>query len=141
MSKALISETQLYTGERAIVLLWGFNVELRDRRTGESVKGAAVEIGDTAYDIEGAIERIEQKYSLLGFELLSATFESQKHYKLDAVKLFNELDDDEQGYKPDGKTINIKDLAGREYVKEDYSQWSSSNEAVEAALRELEGAE
>ena len=128
------------TGEKLNILLLSFDVELRDRRDGARLEGAAVEIGDAKYDIEAAIERIEAKYSALGYELLAATLSGQKIYAFNAVELYAQLPEIESDELPAG-IGNIKDLLGTPFVKEDYSRWESSGAAIEAALKELEGAE
>lgn len=128
------------TGDKLNILLLSFDVELRDRRDGARLEGAAVEIGDAKYDIEAAIERIEAKYSALGYELLAATLSGQKIYAFNAVELYAQLPEIESDELPAG-IGNIKDLLGTQFVKEDYSRWESSGAAVEAALKELEGAE
>lgn len=128
------------TGDKLNILLLSFDVELRDRRNGEHLEGAAVEIGDAKYDIEAAIERIEAKYSALGYEILAATLSGQKIYAFNAVELYEQLPEIESDELPAG-IGNIKDLLGTQFVKEDYSRWESSGAAVEAALKELEGAE
>lgn len=128
------------TGDKLNILLLSFDVELRDRRDGARLEGAAVEIGDAKYDIEAAIERIEAKYSALGYELLAATLSGQKIYAFNAVELYAQLPEIESDELPAG-IGNIKDLLGASFVKEDYSRWESSGAAIEAALKELEGAE
>lgn len=128
------------TGDKLNILLLSFDVELRDRRDGARLEGAAVEIGDAKYDIEAAIERIEAKYSALGYELLAATLSGQKIYAFNAVELYAQLPEIESDELPAG-IGNIKDLLGTSFVKEDYSRWESSGAAIEAALKELEGAE
>lgn len=128
------------TGDKLNILLLSFDVELRDRRDGARLEGAAVEIGDAKYDIEAAIERIEAKYSALGYELLAATLSGQKIYAFNAVELYAQLPEIESDELPAG-IGNIKDLLGTPFVKEDYSRWESSGAAIEAALKELEGAE
>lgn len=128
------------TGDKLNILLLSFDVELRDRRDGARLEGAAVEIGDAKYDIEAAIERIEQKYGVLGYELLAATLSGQKIYAFNAVELYGQLPEIESDELPES-IGNFNDLLGKSFVKEDYSRWESSGAAVEAALYELEGAE
>jgi len=131
-------EIILTLAETVNVLLWGFDVELRDRRDGSRAQGRAVVIGNKDYDIQAAVNDIERKYSALGYELMAAVFTEQKTYKLETNELYNELKAD----TPDERAENVAGigkLIGTEYVKEDYSSWQSCSAAVDAAINELEG--
>lgn len=124
------------TGDRATILLWGFDVTLQDRRTGKEIVGNAVEIGNKAYDIDDAIEKIAQKYSLLGYELVKAEFKAQKSWELDAVGLYSELPED-KGSTPADNIAGLDELASAREMPA--AGRGITEEQLAAAMHELEG--
>ena len=55
------NENTVVLGEVTDVLLWGFKLELTDRRTGERLEGYAVETGNEDYELDDAAQSIRSK--------------------------------------------------------------------------------
>lgn len=75
-------------GEVTEVMLWGFNLLLTDRRTGESAKGYAVETGNEDYELDDAVKTIRQRYGAMGYTVNTCEFDEERRYTYDAVNEF-----------------------------------------------------
>ena len=129
------------TGERYDVLLWKYELEIKDLRDGRLLKASAIEIGNENYDLDAAAAKIEQKYATLGYKVLKCDFTSQRTFKFDAVMIYDDLPDDENG-TAGARVFSDINTSFREDKKENVSSWGESERklAEAAALRELKGA-
>lgn len=75
-------------GEVTDVLLWGFKLELTDRRTGERLEGYAVETGNEDYELDDAAQSIRNRFGAMGYSVNSCTFDTERKYTYDAVREF-----------------------------------------------------
>ena len=82
------NENAVVLGEVTDVLLWGFKLELTDRRTGERLEGYAVETGNEDYELDDAAQSIRNRFGAMGYSVNSCTFDTERKYTYDAVKEF-----------------------------------------------------
>lgn len=87
-------------GEVTDVLLWGFKLELTDRRTGERVEGYAVETGNSEYELDDAAQCIRNRFGAMGYSVNSCTFDIERKYVYDAVKEFETAEPTNAGREP-----------------------------------------
>lgn len=108
------NENTVVLGEVTDVLLWGFKLEITDRRTGEHLEGYAVETGNEDYELDDAAQSIRNRYGRLGYSVNSCTFDTERKYTYDAVKEFEAAEPTNTGREPeaageDEETDNYKD--------------------------------
>lgn len=109
-------------GEVTDVLLWGFKLELTDRRTGERLEGYAVETGNDDYELDDAAQSIRNRFGAMGYSVNSCTFDTERKYTYDAVKEF-------EAAEPTN--------AGKEPQETEDDEKSSYKDEIEATLAEL----
>lgn len=77
-------------GEKTTVMLWGFRVNIKDRRDGYMTGGYAVVSGNEDYDIEEAKEEVKSKYAALGYDVVLCEYDETRTFNFDAVEIFRE---------------------------------------------------
>ena len=82
------NENTVVLGEVTDMQLWGFKLQLTDRRTGERLEGYAVETGNEDYELDQAAVNIRRRFGSMGYTVNSCTFDTERIYKYDAVKEF-----------------------------------------------------
>lgn len=78
-------------GEKTQVMLWGFKVTLKDRRTGGGfTDGYIVVTGDEEYDLEAAERQIRERYGRLGYTVTVCVYDETRVFNFDALQLFKQ---------------------------------------------------
>lgn len=116
------NENTVVLGEVTDVLLWGFKLELTDRRTGERLEGYAVETGNEDYELDDAAKSIRNRFGAMGYSVNSCTFDTERKYTYDAVKEFEAAEPTNTGKEPQETENDEK---------------SSYKDEIEATLAEL----
>ena len=101
-------------GEKTTVLLWGFKVNVKDRRDGEVVEGYIVVTGNEEYDIDVAAEEVRKKYNRIGYDVTVCEFDESRAFLFDALETFREAQPDCDKCKKCDYYINEDENAGQQ---------------------------
>lgn len=111
-------------GKVSQVQLWRFELEVKDRRTGDYLTGETVEVGNEDYDLGIAERNIRQQYGALGYEITDATFKEERIFIFDTLKAWEQADESTSGREP-------------QRIEDDENEGSSWKDEINATLAEL----